>query len=406
MSQITDHPDTRAESGSLSPFAPEWLDDPFPLYARLREMGPAVWVDGKYWAITTAAAVHDALRDNERLMNANPLFEKGGRELGAAFQWFKETVVQLDDPEHGPQRRLLSAPFTPARVGNYVPMIHDIVDECLDHLESRGPRCDFAEDFAHPFPLTMFTRLLGIPDEDRAKIVEWNEPLAGLLGRSLDRHKADRANEAAGKLLNYLSTLADERAANPGDDHLSVLLQAEEEGRFLSRRQLIVQTMALLLGSYDTTAHTLATGIALFDRHPDQWQLLCEQPDLADNAIEEILRYDAVTTSATRTVREDFDFHGRRFKAGQSVTVFTASANRDPATHDDPDRFDITREKIKHFSFGGGRHFCIGAGMARHEASIALRKIAERFPSIRICGTPTPFRTGFFRGYTQLPVEL
>lgn len=391
---------------SLSPFAPEWLDDPYPLYGRLREIGHVVRIDDWFWAVTTAEAVHAALRDHERLGNANPHYERQGRKLGPALQAFKEMLVQLDEPEHRPQRQLLSAPFTPARLAALEPLIRQVVSEGLDQLAGQGPRCDFAEHFAHTFPLTMFTRLLGIPKDDQPQIMQWAGAWVTAIGRGLNRERVMRADEGMTKFMSYMDKLADERSTNPGDDLLSALLAAEEDGRFLSRRQLLVQTVGLVVAGSDSTAHTMLNGLVMFRKHPEQWELLCQEPELAGSAMDEILRYDPVAQHVTRTVREDFEFFGTELTEGESVTVLTASANRDPELYEDPDRFDITRPKSSHFTFGGGRHFCLGAALSRRESVIALRGIIERFPKLRIAGTPQPFRTGFMRGYRTMPVEF
>ncbi|MFJ1646905.1 cytochrome P450 [Streptomyces sp. NPDC088258] len=385
--------------------------DPYPLYAELRENGVTRQADGSY----LVGAYHDiaALLHDPRISsdsrnrtdpNTVPPLRRGGRP--AAF-------IGFDDPEHDRLRRIAMRPFgpphSPRRIDGLRAEIGRISDELIDGLRDRG-RFDVVEDFAHPLPVTVICRLLGVPHEDVPRIRAWtNEIIASL---DLSPGKARESREDAGlearqAIGTYLGDLADKRRDDPSDDMLSALVHDSGPDGHLTRRELMATATLLLIAGHETTVNLITNGVLTLLRRPDALRRLRENPGLMPGAVEELLRYEPpVHLLPQRTPLTDVEVSGVTVPRGSPLVLVLASGNRDPLRFDAPDRFDPTREDNQHFGFGGGVHSCFGAPLARLETQLALRALLPRLEGFRLSEDPPPYRhSPILRGPRHLRVE-
>lgn len=381
--------------------------NPYPLYRRLRGLGP-VKVAGAVWVITGYDDASTILR--------HPAISSEGRNRG--FERFyageidrlRESILFKDPPGHTRLRNLVGKAFTVRGVEDLRPRIQQIADDLIDAVAERG-RMDLLADFSYPLPTTVICEWLGIPVEDREPFAGWMralaermniQPLMVLAPRS---GKVRRGAEAIDNFGAYARGLIERRRAEPRDDFLSTLIAVEEAGDQLSTDELVSLTTVLLVGGFETVANLTANGMLALLRHPDQLARFRADPGLARSLVEEVLRYDTSAQMAVRTATEDIRLGGRTIRGGDLVLVIMAAANRDPAQFVDPDRLDIARRPNPHLSFIAGIHYCAGAPLARLEAQIALTTLAQRLPDLRLDrSTPAWRSTIALRGLKALPL--
>jgi cytochrome P450 len=396
--------------GRFNPFDPERRRDPYPIYARMRREAPVyesrvagIWFLFRHRDVE--AALKDARFTVQRSAYANPRLNPL-LALSPEFRQFTErTLLMIDPPDHSRLRGLVSRTFTPRRVEALRPRITSLVHELLDAAAAR-PDPDWVRDLASPLPILVISELLGVPTQDREQIRRWTNDLVALLdpfsGASLAQ--ADRAYH---ELAAYLRTLFETRRRTPCDDLISALVSAESHGDRLSELELSA-TVALILGAgHETTTNLIGNAALALLRHPDERKRLIDQPPLMPNAVEEFLRYEAPVQATDRVALEDIEIGGRRIRRGQFCVLLLGSANRDPEAFADPDRLDVGRADNHHVSFGAGIHFCLGAGLARLEAQVALRALLERFPDFSGDVREPLWRPSMtLRGVTSLPISL
>jgi cytochrome P450 len=265
---------------------------------------------------------------------------------------------------------------------------------------------DAIRDLAFPLPVLVICELLGVPEEDRARFVNATASGAALLNPvPPTRAELDRANQSTLASGAYFEALFEQRRKQPRDDLLSLLVQAEEAGDRLSTAELRANVTLLFAAGHETTVNLIGNGIRALLDNPSQWAAIYHNPGLIPNAIEEILRYESPVQSVSRIVAEPIEFGGIEFKKGEAIVALIGAANRDPAVFPDPDRLDVTRERLKPLSFGGGIHFCIGAQLARIEAEVVFSTLLRRLPDLRLVEGGTPkWRESFtLRGLISLP---
>jgi len=396
--------------GRFNQFDPARLRNPYPLYERMRRREP-VYQNGlvRVWFLFRHRDVELALKDprftvrRSEFMSPrlNPLLA-----LSPEFQRFAErTLLMLDPPDHTRLRGLVSRTFTPRRVEALRPRIESLVHELLDRAQAR-PDPDLVRDLASPLPILVISELLGVPTRDREQIRLWTNDLVATLdpfsGGSLAQ--ADRSYH---ELAAYLRTLFDARRREPREDLISALVSAESGGDRLSEVELSA-TVALILGAgHETTTNLIGNAVRALQLNPGERKRLLDQPALWASAVEEFLRYDAPVQATDRVVVEDVEIDGHRIRRGQFCVLLLGSANRDPELFPDPDRLDVGRTENRHLSFGAGIHFCLGAGLARLEAQVALRALAERFPDFEADVREPRWRPSMtLRGLTSLPIAL
>jgi cytochrome P450 len=383
------------------------------LMARLRTESPVhrVWMDaddgGPGWLVTryedvrAASSAPEVGRDFLTLRKlAREQAESAETDPADEFAWLYRDVLYLDPPDHTRLRKVVNKAFTAGAIDRMRPRIEQITSTLLDKVA--GPEAvDLMAALAVPLPLIVICELLGIPEPDRPDFTRWARVING--GADDEGTLADVYREMA----DYLGDLTERKRAVPGDDLISHMVQAEEDG-LLTREELISMAVLILLAGHDTTVGLIGNGLLALLRAPGQLALLRSDPSLLPNAVEEMLRYDCpVNISTPRFTREPLDLGGQRIPAGELLYVSILSANRDPSQFEDPDAFSITRKISGHLGFGHGIHYCLGAPLARLETQVALRGLLDRFPGLRLAVDPGELqyrRSTLIHAPTTLPV--
>jgi cytochrome P450 len=317
-------------------------------------------------------------------------------------------MLQQDPPDHTRLRGLVVKAFTARRVEDMRPRIQAIVDQTLDAIEGQG-HMDLIEDFAFRLPVTIICDMLGIPEEHRETFYKSSRD-GGRLLDPVPLTPAEIAQGNAGNMMAqmYFQQLFELRRKSPGDDLITQLVQAEEDGSKLTNEELTANIILLFGAGHETTVNLIGNGLLALHRNPDQLALLKANPALITNAIEEFLRYDSSVQMTGRVALEDIELGGKTIPKGESVLALLGSANRDPAVYPDrPDSLDIVRPNVRPLSFGGGIHFCLGAQLARIEAEIAISTLLRRLPELRLDNAENPeWRPTFvLRGLKVLPAS-
>lgn len=373
----------------------EFTQRPHEQWKRLREHDPVCWDESqKAWLITRYQDVIAGLTDVRLSSNRiAPLLAKlpakRRADLEPVLSVMRDWMVVTDPPEHTRLRRLANAAFRGQRIQAMRDWIADIIDNLLEEFVRAG-NTDFVSGIAYPMPATVITRMLGAPASDRDLFQRWSDELAlvafGAGGQEREeRHQ--RALRGVAELQQYLRGLIADLRRAPGDDMISFLL-AQQDG--LTEDELLSLSTLILFAGHETTTNLLCNAVVCLAEHPDQLATLRAEPDLIANAVEEVLRFDGPIKILVRWVTEDLTVCGRRIRPGERVFLALQSANRDECVFDDPDRFDIRRPtQPSHVGFGRGPHACLGAQLARFEARIALPRIVDRLPGLRIDGDVT-----------------
>ncbi|MEV3962576.1 cytochrome P450 [Nocardia sp. NPDC050193] len=380
--------------------------DPYPLYRRLRELGPAAYTpDGTlvvsgYRLAATLARDHRLLKRPEHGLVAAGFVD--WRERPGLRLMFTSMLVR-NPPDHTRLRRLVSGAFTARRVAGLRRAIARTVDRLLGDLA--GPDAvDFVDAFAFPLPVTVIGELLGVPEADRLRFQPLVRDWAGVLDL-LTGPGVARADDAATEIGEYLRDLAARRRREPRDDLLSALVVPAADGARLDDDELITMAALLFAAGFETTTGLLANGLVALLEHPDQAALLRENSELAGTATEELLRYDSpVQLLTSRTAPAELHSGGLTLSAGQRVVLLLGAANRDPEVFAEPDVLRLDRAGEPPLSFGGGVHYCLGAPLARLEAQLAFPALLRAFPGLTQAG-PAVARKGLaLHGLTALPV--
>ncbi len=306
----------------------------------------------------------------------------------------RQSILAMEGEDHARLRRLVAPAFTPQAADRLRPFMRQVVGELVDAFHGTG-RCEVVVDLCEPYPIPIICELLGAPKEDWRQFSSWATDIFRIFNQNLaeDLPAVERADA---ELEAYLEILIARRRQTPGDDLLSDLIAVEEAGDRLSTEELVSLAVAVLMAGTDTTRNQLACALALFAEHPDQWALLADRPELAPRAVEEAMRYLGAVRGTVRYAPEDVVFHGVLFPKGTLISVSLAGANRDPDAFEEPDTFDITRERgTQQMTFGSGIHHCMGAALARAELQEALRILTRRMPDLAVDGPvewkPTTF---------------
>lgn len=399
--------------GPLDPFSPEFRDDPSATWRRLREETPVFYsrVFGA-WFVTRHADCLNLLRgsstsadrSNLMLMRAVAWFNRNQVEFGG---FMRRNLLMLEGEEHRRLRSLVSKAFTPRRVEALRPRLEAQAEKLCDQVEARG-EMDLVHDFAYPFPVTAIAELLGVPARDHNRFHAWTSDLVQILDPLHGREGAEPMRRATRALYEYFGPLLEERRAEPRDDLMSAMIQAEENGGQLEQNDLLALCTLLLVAGHETTANLIGNAVVALLRNPEQRKRLQEDPDrLMPTAVDEFLRYDSPVQLTDRALVEDVEIGGKQLKKGQLLGIGLASANRDPRQFTEPDQLDIGRSPNPHLALGQGSHFCLGSQLARLEAEIALGALLRRFPHFTAPGNQVSWRNSLIlRGPAQLPLDL
>jgi cytochrome P450 len=364
--------------------APSVLPDPYPVLAGLREASPFADLDGALVVVGRHEDCSRVLRDprasSDRSSSLLTPPDPGPSPSTRSF-------LSLDPPDHTRLRRLVSRAFTARVVARLEPRIRSLTDELLtaaaDDGGAEGGGLEVVSRLAHPLPVRIISELLGVPLADHAQFAGWSARLAHSLqpplGLSADEAaaQADATRTARSEFSHYFRDLIGRRRDRPGDDLLSLLISAEDQGQRLSEQELISTCILLLVAGHETTVSLISNAVLALLRHPGQLAQLRADPDLAAGAVEETLRYDAPVQLTSRIARGGMEIGPVRPPDGAVVLLLLAAAGRDPAAYPDPDMFDIRRGG-GHLAFAAGPHFCLGAPLARLEAIVALQAFAAR----------------------------
>ena len=396
-------------------FSPTFKVDPFPIFAQMRESDPFYAhraPDGRIiWYITRYDDVVNVLKDDVHFCkdprNAHTAQNsKENVQRSITQRLINENMLFSDPPDHTRLRALVTQAFTPRRVVEIGDRIQIICNELLEKAAS-DKQMDLIADYALPLPVKVICELLGIPAADQAEVIDWSQAIISPGSRNLtysDRKRKMRM------FINYLQTMFSVRRANPQDDLISALVQAEEAGETLNEAELSSMVALLLVTGHETTVNLIGNGVLALLRYPDQLDFLQKNPAAWETAVEELLRYDGpVETSTTRWVREGITIDGHHLRRGDIVRVVFASANRDHSRFENSDVLDVCRTDNRHLAFGFGAHYCLGAPLARLEGRIAFPALFSRFPHVQLA-TPVSeltWRSGvLFRSLSKLPLLL
>jgi cytochrome P450 len=392
-------------------FSPENLADPYPIYAWLRENAPVQWNQGiQAWTVVRYQDVVDNYLD-KRLshhlpytVTSPPTTPEEAAADERIGEWIRKWVLLKDPPDHTRMRSVLNKAFTVRIVQSRREQFIRRVDGWLDDAEAKGG-LEVMHDVAIPMTFNAVCDLLGMPEDQRDLFYEHSLVIANYWN---GEHPNRAETEAViAESTDMLAALLEARRSAPQDDLLTALVQAEDEGRFLSDDEIISNLHLLLFVGYETTECQIGNSLVALLKHPDQLELLRQKPDLMRSAIDEFIRYDPSAAWAhIQVIAEDFELYGHELHAGERLAFGLAAGHRDPNAFSNPDRLDITRNPEKNLSFGMGPHYCIGAALARLEVSVALERMLSRYPVIKLAGDVDARPNAFIRGPATLPVDV
>jgi cytochrome P450 len=385
----------------------DFAQDPHALYRRLRPGGsahPVTFPNGwPGWLVTSYEDARRLLADprlSKDLARGVALFPPG--TAGSYASPLQANMLNSDPPDHTRLRRLVGKAFTGRTVERLRPRIMQAADELLDAIPAQST-VDLIDAYALPLPIIVICELLGVPAADRTDFRGWTLTF-------VTKSTPEQIVAATQAISAYLNRLIDEKTASPGDDLLSELIQASDEGSSLSRHELLLMAFALLIAGFETTVNLIANGVLALLRHPDQLALLHADQSLLPGAIEEMLRFDGPADVATlRFTTEPVRVGETEIPVDQLVHISLLAANRDGDRFTDPDKFDITRAAAGHVAFGHGVHHCVGAPLARLEGQIAIGQLLSRFPDIVLDTDPGSLRyrpSTSMHGLQSLPVRV
>jgi cytochrome P450 len=379
---------------------------PYQRFRVLRDTDPVShhehpsWERG-YWAVTRHRDLQQVSRDSANFHNApHPFLEASADEDQSGTGLL---LISLDAPEHVKLRKLINRGFTPKRVADLTDRIRARVDGMIDGLRDRHA-CDLVTDVALWLPLHVIADLVGVPEEDRRQVFEWTELTFGFDSSVTAEQRAD----AALAMYSYADGMCELRRAEPKDDLMGVLLNAEVDGEHLSQLQIDLFFLLLQNAGSETTRNLITSGTLALLEHPDQLERLRADLDLLPVAIEELLRYVTPVMQFCRTAVVDTEVGGTTIPAGDRLLLVYSSANRDERAFDEPDRLDIGRQPNDHVAFGGGGpHFCLGASLARLEARVMFEAILTRFDGLEVTADPAGLPrvySNLIDGFAHLPI--
>jgi cytochrome P450 len=397
---------------------PSQFQDPYPMFRRLRELEPVHWSRYDTWVVTGYPEAEQILHNPAFVREASAYQQfrgLGRRDIDAAdiveaVDIQLASVLNRDPPAHTRLRKLISRAFSPRAVASWEPRIAAIVNMLVDRVKDKE-EFDFLHELAYPLPETVICELLGVPVEDLHEVSSpglGHSQIMTVRGSNSVTGPPDdlraRTQSQLVRQVAYFRDVVADRRRNPRSDLISSLVQVEEEGDRLTMDELIGTVIILIGAGHETTANLVGNGMLALLRHPDQFELIKQDPDLLTPAMEEILRHESPSRGQPRVATERVNVGGKTIEAGQQVSVILNAANRDPRVFEDPDRFDITRRDVRHITFTVGIHYCLGATLAKTEATMMFRAIAERLADVELAVDEVQWRPAYVRGLVSLPV--
>jgi cytochrome P450 len=365
------------------------------------------------WLTADHAIAHQLLRSDDFAVTAI------GRTLPGPLGWLEQkttvkgrlhpllppSLLSVEPPEHTRYRKTVSSVFTTRAVAALRDRVESAAAALIDELH--GPEVDVVEKYCSQLPVTVIGDILGVPDADRPRILEFGELAAPSLDIGLSWQQYLTVENGLDGFNTWLANHISALRRTPGDDLMSQLIEASDGGARLNDEELRATAGLVLAAGFETTVNLLGNGIRLLLNSPDQLARLQEDPSLWPGAVEEILRLKSPVQLSARIALRDTEVAGATVRAGEMVAIYLAAANRDPAVFEDPHRFDVSRPNAgKHLAFSGGRHFCLGAALARAEGEVGLRRFFTHFPEAQLAGLGSRRDTRVLRGWAELPVSL
>ncbi|WP_127356955.1 cytochrome P450 [Actinacidiphila soli] len=399
---------------AFDPWSPEFVANPYPAYAALRAAGRAHWFEpSRQWLIPHYDDVSALLRD--RRLGRTYLHRFTHEEFGRTapppehepFTTLNGNgLLDLEAPDHTRIRRLVSKAFTPRTVERLAPTVQRLADELVGELIADGGG-DLIAKVAEPLPVAVIAEMLGIPQADRHLLRPWSADIVGMFELNPTEDTARRAVQASLDFSAYLRGLIAERRTKPGEDLISALIAAHDQGDRLNEQEMISTCVLLLNAGHEATVNTTGNGWWALFRNPGQLEALRAAPDaLLPSAVEELMRYDTPLQMFERWVLDDIEVGGTVIPRGSEVALLFGSANRDPARFERPDELRLARPENPHVTFGAGIHFCLGAPLARIELAASYGSLLRRAPGLQLVSEPEWSPGYVIRGLKSLPVTL
>ncbi|WP_328880283.1 cytochrome P450 [Streptomyces sp. NBC_00299] len=398
---------------AFDPWDPAFLADPYPAYAELRDRGRVHWFEPtNQWLVPHHADVSALLRDRRlgRTYQHRFTHEDFGRTAPPPehepFHVLNDHgMLDLEPPDHTRIRRLVSKAFTPRTVEQLKPYVQGLAGELVSGLVEAGGG-DLLTDVAEPLPVAVIAEMLGIPESDRAQLRPWSADICGMYELNPSEETATKAVRASVEFSEYLLELIAARRKEPGDDLISGLIAAYDEGDRLTEQEMISTAVLLLNAGHEATVNSTVNGWWALFRNPDQLAALRADHSLIPSAIEELMRYDTPLQLFERWVLDEIEIDGTTIPRGAELAMLFGSANHDTAVFETPAELDLTRKENPHISFSAGIHYCIGAPLARIELAASMTALLEQAPTLRLAAEPDRKPNFVIRGLEGLSVEV
>ncbi|MFB7738762.1 cytochrome P450 [Streptomyces sp. NPDC056112] len=398
---------------AFDPWDPAFLADPYPAYAELRARGRVLHYEPTdQWLVPHHADVSALLRDRRlgRTYQHRFTHEEFGRtppppEHEPFHVLNDHGMLDLEPPDHTRIRRLVSKAFTPRTVERLKPYVHRLANELVAELVAAGGG-DLLRDVAEPLPVAVIAEMLGIPEADRAQLRPWSADICGMYELNPSEETAAKAVRASVEFSDCLRELIAERRKEPGEDLISGLIAAHDEGDRLTEQEMISTAVLLLNAGHEATVNATVNGWWALFRNPEQLAALRADHSLIPSAIEELMRYDTPLQLFERWVLDEIEIAGTTIPRGAEIAMLFGSANHDPAVFTDPGRLDLTRRDNPHISFSAGIHYCIGAPLARIELAASMTALLERAPALTLAAEPDRKPNFVIRGLDGLSVAV
>jgi pimeloyl-[acyl-carrier protein] synthase len=407
---------SRVDDAEYDLTSPTFFAAPEQLLRRMRERAPVYWhAPLQAWVITRYHDVQFAIRDKAFSNDRGGTFSKGCSDrsrpkLDFCDQFLLKWMVFADPPRHTVVRGVVTEAFSPQVVESLRGSTAAFADELLLTVQGKG-KIEVVRDFALPLPALVTGRMLGLPGDKTEDLKRWSFNLFRLFGAGIASDEViDVAYENLTECKAYFEGVIEERRSRPGDDLISRLVATRDRDQSLSEDELTGLCGTLMAGAYETTTHLITNGLFALMQHHDQLQLLREQPNLIDGAVEEFFRYIGPALSIVRRAKRDVELGGKTIREGENVFCMLHAANHDPTQFSHPERFDIQRPKSRHLGLGFGPHFCLGAALTRLETRLAIQKVLAQLPGLtldRATSTkPTWLPNLVIRGLEALHLEF
>ncbi|WP_055712684.1 cytochrome P450 [Streptomyces torulosus] len=398
---------------AFDPWDPDFVADPYPAYAELRALGRVRYFEPtNQWLVAHHADVSALLRDRRlgRTYQHRFTHEDFGRSAPPPehepFHTLNDHgMLDLEPPDHTRIRRLVSKAFTPRTVERLKPYVEGLAGELVARLVEAGGG-DLLADVAEPLPVAVIAEMLGVPESDRAQLRPWSADICGMYELSPSEATAKKAVRASVEFSEYLRELIAHRREKPGEDLISGLIAAYDEGDRLTEQEMISTCVLLLNAGHEATVNATVNGWWALFRNPDQLAALRADHSLVPTAVEELMRYDTPLQLFERWVLDDIEIDGTTVPRGAEIAMLFGSANHDPAVFDAPEKLDLTRQENPHISFSAGIHYCIGAPLARIELAASMTALLEKAPTLSLATEPKRKPNFVIRGLEGLDVEV